>query len=72
MLLVRLLIVPVIRPEKSEVNRLYGSNKLLKSLTNWEPKYSGVGGFERGLKETVDWFSQSKNLSYYKPENYAI
>ena len=26
------------RPQNSEVNRLFGDNKLIKDLTNWEPK----------------------------------
>ena len=35
-----------IRPERSEVNRLYGSNNLIKSLTGWTPKFSGINGFK--------------------------
>jgi len=61
-----------LRPENSEVNRLYGSNKLLKSITNWEPQYSGLDGFERGLKKTIEWFEESNNLALYKPEKYLI
>ena len=26
----------------SEVNRLYGNNNLIKSLTDWDPNYSGI------------------------------
>ena len=29
-----------LRPEGSEVNRLFGDNNLIKSLTNWKPNYS--------------------------------
>ena len=50
-----------IRPEKSEVFRLFGSNEKLKSYTDWEPKYS----LEEGLEETINWFSESKNLVKY-------
>ena len=39
-----------LRPEKSEVNRLIGSNEKISSLTNWKRKYS----LEEGLKETID------------------
>ena len=60
-----------IRPEKSEVNRLYGSNDKIISLTNWTPKYSGLEGFKRGLEITIDWFLDSKNLSLYSL-NYQI
>tara|TARA_Y100000991_G_scaffold182623_1_gene145872 strand:+ start:1961 stop:2953 length:993 start_codon:yes stop_codon:yes gene_type:complete len=60
-----------IRPEKSEVNRLYGCNKKIISLTDWRPKYDGIVGFREGLRITVDWFMDSKNLSLYS-SNYMI
>lgn len=55
-----------LRPEKSEVNRLLGSNEKIKSLTNWAPKYT----FEEGLKETIDFFRS--NLDKYKIDIYNI
>ena len=36
-----------IRPKNSEVSRLFGDNTKLKSLTNWEPKFGGLDGFQR-------------------------
>ncbi len=60
-----------LRPESSEVNRLFGSNKKLIELTGWEPRYGGLEGFKEGLKLTVDWFSESKNLNNYST-NYEI
>ena len=57
-----------IRPEKSEVFRLFGSNEKLKSFTDWEPKYS----LEEGLEETINWFSESKNLVKYKSDQYNV
>ena len=57
-----------LRPEKSEVNRLIGSNEKISSLTNWKRKYS----LEEGLKETIDWFSNSDNLAKYKANIYNI
>ena len=51
-----------IRPEKSEVKRLCGSNEKLKKLTNWQQVYS----LKDGLKETIDWFSNKENLIRYK------
>ena len=48
-----------IRPKDSEVNRLFGDNKLLKKLTSWEAKYGDIDGFKRGLEKTIDWFSKS-------------
>ncbi len=55
-----------LRPEKSEVNRLLGSNEKIKRLTNWEPLYS----FERGLAETIEFFKN--NLDKYKANIYNI
>ncbi len=57
-----------IRPEKSEVNRLFGSNKKIKKLTDWTQKYS----LEKGLKETIEWFSKKENLAKYKAGIYNL
>ena len=56
------------RPLNSEVNRLFGSNKKIISLTDWSLEYGGIEGFKKGLKITIDWFTNSKNLSLYKSE----
>ena len=57
-----------IRPEKSEVFRLWGDNRLIKELTGWQPKYS----IEMGLRETVEWFVKSENLKKYKTNIYNL
>ena len=57
-----------IRPEKSEVFRLYGSNQKLKFYTDWNQKFS----LEEGLKETIDWFSKKQNLEQYKSDIYNV
>ena len=56
------------RPLNSEVNRLFGSNKKIFSLTDWCLEYGGIEGFKKGLKITIDWFTNSKNLSLYKSD----
>ena len=61
-----------LRPELSEVNRLFGDNTLLKDLTDWEPSYSGKKGLIKGLTKTIDWFSDSKNLEMYPNNKYII
>jgi NAD dependent epimerase/dehydratase len=55
-----------LRPDKSEVERLLGSNEKIKRLTSWEPKYS----FKQGISETIEWFDNPLNLSKYKPNIY--
>lgn len=57
-----------IRPEKSEVNRLLGSNNKIKEMTDWKPQYS----FEEGMKETIEWFKVKENLENYKANIYNI
>lgn len=55
-----------LRPEKSEVNRLLGSNKKIKELTTWEPKFS----LKEGLAETIAFLKE--NLSKYKADIYTL
>lgn len=57
-----------IRPEKSEVFRLYGDNTKIKKYTNWEPQYT----LESGLKETIEWFTDKNNLKQYKAGIYNV
>jgi len=61
-----------LRPEKSEVERLWADNTKAKNLLNWSPEYGGQEGLRRGLKETIDWFIQPKNLSAYKVGQYTL
>ena len=57
-----------IRPEKSEVERLWCDNTKLIELTEFEPRVK----IEEGLKRTVDWFLDDKNLKQYKPKIYNV
>jgi NAD dependent epimerase/dehydratase len=54
------------RPERSEVMRLLGSNKKIKKVTGWSPKYS----LDKGLKETIEWYRNKENLKLYKHHIY--
>lgn len=57
-----------IRPEKSEVFRLFGSNQKIKQLTDWSQQYS----LEQGLIQTIEWFRLPENLKKYKHEIYNV
>ncbi len=61
-----------LRPEKSEVERLWAENKKAKELLDWSPRYGGKDGFHRGLEETIEWFTNPKNLAQYKADVYNI
>lgn len=57
-----------LRPEKSEVFRLFGSNEKLKTLTPFKLNYD----LDAGLKSTIEWFSKPENLLKYKHQIYNI
>lgn len=61
-----------LRPKKSEVERLWADNSKAKHLLGWEPQYGGLNGFREGLKETINWFTDPKNLKQYKADVYNI
>ncbi|AJC91246.1 NAD-dependent 4,6-dehydratase LegB [Campylobacter subantarcticus] len=57
-----------IRPENSEVFRLRCDNSKIKNLTNFIPQYD----IEKGLSQTIEWFSNSLNLKKYKSDIYNV
>lgn len=57
-----------LRPEKSEVERLFGCNKKLLAHTNWKQHMS----FDEGLQRTIDWFKVPVNLNRYKTDIYNV
>jgi NAD dependent epimerase/dehydratase len=61
-----------VRPEKSEVERLWADNAKAKQLLGWEPQYAGKEGLKKGLSETIAWFTNPMNLKAYKSHLYNI
>ncbi len=57
-----------LRPEKSEVFRLWCDNTKIRDLTGFEPTYD----IRAGLKATVEWFTQAENLAKYKANIYNV
>ena len=57
-----------LRPEKSEVHRLWCDNGLIRTLTGFEPAYD----LRQGLQATVDWFIQPDKLARYKTDIYNV
>jgi dTDP-glucose 4,6-dehydratase len=55
-----------IRPDKSEVERLWADNAKAQRLLGWSPEYAGKAGLRRGLEETITWFREPANLQLYK------
>ena len=57
-----------IRPEKSEVYRLFCDNSKIKKLTNFKPQET----IQEGLQKTIDWFTKPENLKKYKSDIYNV
>lgn len=57
-----------IRPENSEVQRLWCDNSLVNKLTGFTPKFT----LEEGMKQTIEWFLNPENLKRYKVDIYNV
>lgn len=57
-----------LRPEKSEVFRLWCDNSKIRELTGFEPRFS----IRAGLQATIEWFTREENLAKYKADIYNI
>jgi NAD dependent epimerase/dehydratase len=57
-----------IRPENSEVHRLWCDNTKINELTGFEPKHT----IKDGLIKTCEWFSIKENLAKYKSDIYNV
>jgi NAD dependent epimerase/dehydratase len=57
-----------LRPENSEVFRLWCDNLKITKLTGYKPAYH----LEKGLRETIEWFIRPENLNKYKSNIYNV
>ena len=57
-----------IRPEKSEVFRLWCDNTKIEKLTGFKPQVS----IQEGLKRTIDWIIRPENFKSYKAGIYNV
>ena len=57
-----------IKPEKSEVFRLWSDNTKVKKLISFAPNIDIKEGFEK----TIDWFTKPENLMKYKADIYNV
>jgi NAD dependent epimerase/dehydratase len=61
-----------LRPENSEVERLWADNSKANEVLGWKPSYAGLNGFRQGLTRSIDWFTQTENLKLYKSGIYNL
>lgn len=57
-----------LRPEISEVFRLWCDNSKIRELTGFIPQYT----IQEGLKKTIDWFTNPENMKKYKSDIYNV
>ena len=57
-----------IRPENSEVERLYCDNSKLLKNTSWQAEFT----LKRGLYEVVNWMKNPEHLALYKSNIYNV
>jgi NAD dependent epimerase/dehydratase len=57
-----------IRPEKSEVFRLWCDNTKIEKLTGFKPQID----IKHGLQKTIKWIMKPENLKTYKSEIYNV
>jgi len=56
------------RPEKSEVYRLWCDNTKIKKLTGYAPRVN----IKEGLQKTIEWITKPENLKQYKTHLYNV
>ena len=61
-----------VRPENSEVRRLFADNSKAKKLLGWEPEFGGLEGFKKGLEQTISWYSGPQNLAKFRLGDYTL
>lgn len=57
-----------LRPDKSEVERLFGDNTKIKQLTAWKQTFT----LDQGLEQTIQWFRNPENIKMYKTDIYNV
>lgn len=55
-----------IRPGKSEVMKLWASNKKAQEMIGWEPRVT----LDEGLRQTIEWISA--HIDLYRPDQYTV
>ena len=57
-----------LRPERSEVFRLWCDNRKMRELTGFQP----MNDLRSGLRATIGWFLAPGNLAKYKTDIYNV
>jgi NAD dependent epimerase/dehydratase len=61
-----------VRPENSEVERLWSDSSKIESVFGWKPAHAGRDGLYRGLEKTYAWFRDNANEAGYDAKRYVV
>lgn len=61
-----------VRPENSEVDRLWSDSSKIESAFSWKPSHAGRDGLYRGLEKTYAWFRDNSHEAGYDPKRYVV
>jgi nucleoside-diphosphate-sugar epimerase len=61
-----------VRPENSEVERLWSDSSKIESAFGWKPEHAGRDGLYRGLEKTYAWFRNNSNEAGYDAKRYVV
>jgi NAD dependent epimerase/dehydratase len=61
-----------VRPENSEVERLWSDSSKIENAFGWKPAHAGRDGLYRGLEKTYAWFRDNSNQAGYDAKRYVV
>ena len=61
-----------VRPENSEVERLWSDSSKVEKAFGWKPAHGGRDGLYRGLEKTYAWFRDNSNEVGYDAKRYVV
>jgi NAD dependent epimerase/dehydratase len=61
-----------VRPENSEVGRLWSDSSKIESAFGWKPSHAGRDGLYRGLEKTYAWFRDNSSEAGYDAKRYVV
>jgi dTDP-glucose 4,6-dehydratase len=61
-----------LRPENSEVERLFADNSKAINDLSWTPEFAGKDGFGKAIEKTIAWYKDSDNLKFFSSDAYVV
>jgi NAD dependent epimerase/dehydratase len=61
-----------VRPENSEVERLWSDSSKIENAFGWKPAHAGGDGLYRGLEKTYAWFRDNSSEAGYDAKRYVV